>query len=102
MVRRGTWGSLSCNESVGVHRIMQIKIYTKAYCSFCFAAKRLLSKRGLEFEEIPVMGNAAAEQEMRELTGGHTVPQILIDGKAIGGYTELAELDMDGGLQTGA
>jgi len=78
---------------------MQIKIYTKAYCSFCFAAKRLLSKRGLEFEEIPVMRNAAAEQEMRELTSGHTVPQILIDGKPIGGYTELVELDMDGGLQ---
>ena len=81
---------------------MQIKIYTKAYCSFCFAAKRLLSKRGLEFEEIPIMGSAEAEQEMRELTGGHTVPQILIDGKPIGGYTELVELDMDGGLQAGA
>ena len=77
---------------------MQIKIYTKAYCSFCFAAKRLLSKRGLEFEEIPVLGNAAAEKEMRELTGGHTVPQILIDGKPIGGYTELVELDMEGEL----
>ena len=77
---------------------MKIKIYTKAYCSYCFAAKRLLSKRGLEFEEIPVMGNAAAGREMRELTGGHTVPQILIDGKPIGGYTELVELDMEGGL----
>lgn len=81
---------------------MQVKIYTKAYCSFCFAAKRLLSKRGVEFEEIPVMGNASAEKEMRELTGGHTVPQILIDDKPIGGYTELVELDMDGGLQVGA
>jgi glutaredoxin 3 len=77
---------------------MQIKIYTKAYCSFCFAAKRLLKKRKLDFEEIPVLGNPLAEQKMRELTGGHTVPQILIDGKPIGGYTELVELDMDGGL----
>jgi glutaredoxin len=77
---------------------MHIKIYTKAYCSFCFAAKRLLSKRGLDYEEIPVLGNAAAEREMRELTGGYTVPQILIDGKPIGGYTELAELDMEGRL----
>lgn len=80
---------------------MQIKIYTKAYCSFCFAAKRLLSKRGLDYEEIPVMGNPAAEREMRDLTGGYTVPQILIDGKPIGGYTDLAELDMDGGLSPG-
>jgi glutaredoxin len=77
---------------------MQIKMYTKGYCTFCFAAKRLLTKRGLAFEEIPIMGNALAEQEMRDLTGGSTVPQILIDGKPIGGYTELVELDMEGDL----
>lgn len=44
------------------------------------------------------MGNCDAEQEMRKLTGGNTVPQIIIDGKPIGGYTELVELDMDGEL----
>ncbi len=77
---------------------MQIKIYTKGYCSFCYAAKRLLTKRGLAFEEVSVSGDAQAEQEMRSLTGRGTVPQILIDGKAIGGYTELVELDMDGNL----
>ena len=77
---------------------MQIKMYTKGYCTFCFAAKRLLTKRGLAFEEIPIMGNALAEKEMRNLTGGSTVPQILIDGQPIGGYTELVELDMEGDL----
>ena len=77
---------------------MQIKMYTKGYCSFCFAAKNLLAKRGLEFEEIPIMGNREAEQEMRQLTGGRTVPQIIIDGKPIGGYTELVDLDMEGDL----
>lgn len=77
---------------------MQIKIYTKGYCSYCFAAKNLLSKRGLEYEEVSVSGNAQAEQQMRELTGRTTVPQIFINNKPIGGYTELVELDMDGGL----
>ena len=77
---------------------MQIKIYTKGYCSFCFAAKRLLAKRGLAFEEIPVMGDASAEREMQDLTGRRTVPQIIINGKPIGGYTELVELDMEGEL----
>ena len=77
---------------------MQIKMYTKGYCSFCYAAKRLLTKRGLAFEEVRVSGDAQAEQEMRSLTGRSTVPQILIDGNAIGGYTELVELDMDGNL----
>lgn len=77
---------------------MQITMYTKGYCSFCFAAKNLLAKRGLGFEEIPIMGNRDAEQEMRRLTGRSTVPQIIIDGKPIGGYTELVELDMEGEL----
>ena len=77
---------------------MQIKMYTKGYCSFCYAAKSLLAKRGLAFEEVPIWGNALAEQEMRNLTGRSTVPQIVIDGKPIGGYTELVELDMEGKL----
>lgn len=77
---------------------MQIKMYTKAYCSYCHAAKSLLAKRGLEFEEVSVLGNTEAEKQMRELTGGTTVPQIVIDGKPIGGYTELVEMDMDGEL----
>ena len=78
---------------------MQIKMYTKAYCAFCYAAKNLLARRGLAFEEIPVSGDRVAEQEMRDLTGRSTVPQILIDGKPIGGYTELVEMDMEGELR---
>ena len=77
---------------------MQIKMYTKGYCSFCFAAKNLLAKRGLDYEEISVSGNAMVEQEMRSLTGRSTVPQIVIDGRPIGGYTELVEMDMEGEL----
>ena len=48
---------------------------------------------------VDFMGDAGAEEEMRSLTGRSTVPQILIDGRPIGGYTELVELDMDGELQ---
>jgi glutaredoxin 3 len=77
---------------------MQIKVYTKGYCSYCYAAKNLLVKRGLDFEEIPVAGDPIAERQMRELTGRTTVPQILINNRPIGGYTELVELDMDGEL----
>ena len=78
---------------------MQVKMYTKEYCSYCYAAKNLLTKRGIAYEEIPLAGDASNAQEMRKLTGGNTVPQILIDGKAIGGYTELVEMDMDGDLE---
>jgi glutaredoxin 3 len=78
---------------------MQIKIYTKAYCSYCYAAKNLLTKRGLEFEEVVLSGDFMVEQEMRDLTGRHTVPQILINGTPIGGYTDLIELDRAGKLK---
>jgi len=78
---------------------MQIKIYTKGYCSYCYAAKNLLAKRGLSFEEISLSVDAMAEQDMQKLTGRTTVPQILINDTPIGGYTELVEMDMDGELQ---
>ena len=81
---------------------MQIKIYTKAYCSYCYAAKNLLVKRGLAFEEIALTGNMPAEQEMRDLTGRTTVPQILINGTPVGGYTDLIELDREGKLKAPA
>ena len=77
---------------------MQITMYTKENCSFCYAAKNLLTKRGRDFEEISVSGNTEAEQQMRGLTGRRTVPQIIIDCKPIGGYTELVDLDMEGEL----
>jgi glutaredoxin 3 len=77
---------------------MQIKMYTRGSCSFCYAARRLLAKRNLAFEEISIMGNILAEQEMQDLTGRTSVPQIVIDGKPIGGYTDLVELDMEGEL----
>jgi glutaredoxin 3 len=77
---------------------MHIKIYTKAYCTYCYAAKNLLMKRGLAFEETDLSGNFPAEQEMRDLTGRTTVPQILINGMPVGGYTDLIELDRAGKL----
>ena len=78
---------------------MQIKIYTRNHCSFCFAAKHLLAKRGIKYEEISLGDDVAAEEEMQRLTGQTAVPQILINGKPIGGFTELADIDMDGELQ---
>ena len=77
---------------------MLVKMYTRENCSFCYAAKRLLTKRGISYQEILLGGEAIKEREMREMTGGNAVPQILIDGKAIGGYMELVELDMEGEL----
>jgi glutaredoxin 3 len=73
-------------------------MYTTRWCGYCVRAKTLLNGKGLEFEEIFLDEDPAFRQTLHDLTGGWTVPQILIDGKAIGGYTELWRLDRDGAL----
>jgi glutaredoxin 3 len=73
-------------------------MYTTRWCGYCVRAKALLRDRGLEFEEISLDDDPTVRQKLHELTGGWTVPQILIDGRPIGGYTELWRLDRDGRL----
>jgi glutaredoxin 3 len=76
----------------------RIQMYTTRWCGYCVRAKTLLQSRGLEFEEISLDDDPAFRQYLLELTGGWTVPQILVDGKPIGGYTELWQLDRSGEL----
>ena len=73
-------------------------MYTTRWCGYCTRAKALLQSKGLDFEEINLDHDPTFRQKLFELTGGWTVPQILIDGEPIGGYTELWRLDRDGRL----
>ena len=75
-----------------------IQIYTTRWCAYCVRAKALLNGRGIPYEEISLDDDAAFREHIFELTGNWTVPQILIDGKPIGGYTELWRLDRAGAL----
>jgi glutaredoxin 3 len=59
----------------------------------------LLEARGIEFEEISLDDDPAFRRRLLDLTGGWTVPQILIDGRPVGGYTELWQLDGSGELE---
>ena len=74
-------------------------MYTTRWCGYCVRAKTLLDSRGLAYEEILLDDDPAFRQTVFEATGGWTVPQILIDGRAIGGYTELWRLDREGCLE---
>ncbi len=76
----------------------RIVVYTTTYCPYCVAAKRLLSERGWEYQEIDVTGADDLRRWLVEVSGQRTVPQIFIDGRPIGGYAELAELDRSGKL----
>src|SRR2546430_14076446 len=76
----------------------RIQIYTTHWCGFCVRAKTLLDSRRLPYEEISLDDDPAFRQTVFDATGGWTVPQILVDGQPIGGYTELWRLDREGRL----
>ena len=76
----------------------RIQMYTTGWCGYCVRAKALLDMRALEYEEIRLDGQADFRARLHERTGGWTVPQIVIDGRPIGGYTELWHLDRQGRL----
>jgi glutaredoxin 3 len=60
--------------------------------------KALLDSRGLAYEEVSLDDDPAFRQHLFDLTGGWTVPQIVIGDEPIGGYTELWRLDRTGRL----
>ena len=78
----------------------KVEIYTSPTCGYCHRAKRLLSNKGVEFEEINVLMKPDKRREMEQRSGRHTVPQVFINGKSVGGSDDLIELDLDGELDT--
>jgi glutaredoxin 3 len=79
--------------------IPEVLIYTKDWCSYCQAAKALLTQLGYAYHEIDVTHDRERYQEMLALADGRTtVPQIFFDGASIGGYTELSRLIREGKL----
>jgi glutaredoxin 3 len=76
----------------------RIQVYTTRWCGYCVRAKALLDARGYEYEEVSLDDDPAFRQKLFELTGGWTVPQIVIGDDVIGGYTELWRLDRSGQL----
>jgi glutaredoxin 3 len=76
-----------------------VEIYTTPMCPYCYRAKRLLSSKGVEFVEIDLWQFPARRDEMvARAEGRRTVPQIFVDGRALGGSDDLHALDLTGGL----
>jgi glutaredoxin 3 len=74
--------------------VKKVLVYTANPCPFCSRAKALLASRGIPFEEVLVSyDDEAAWDELAERSGMKTMPQIFADGKLVGGFQELAELD---------
>ena len=77
----------------------RIKIYSTGHCPICKKTKDLLKKWQIEYEEAFIDQDQALFQEFMQVTeGARMVPQLTLDGKWIGGFSELTEMHMDGEL----
>ena len=77
----------------------RVNVYSTGICPICDKTKTLLSKWGIPYDEVRVDQDQAGLSEFSQITNGaRTVPQITIDGKWIGSFSELTELHMDDGL----
>lgn len=77
--------------------VPEVVVYRTRYCAYCMLATRLLSAVGVAFREVDVSGDPERRRWLARESGQHTVPQIFVGERSIGGYSELREL-----LQSGA
>ena len=89
------------NPSLPTHpKQAEVVVYSKDYCPYCTAAKNLLTQRGVGFTEIDVSQDAEKYQEMLKLAAPRrTVPQIVVGGRALGGFDDIKKLDTESKLE---
>jgi len=73
--------------------VASVIVYSSAHCPYCVMAKQLLERKGVNFKEIRVDLDPSKREEMMQKSRQRTVPQIFINNKAIGGYTDLVAMD---------
>ena len=69
-----------------------IEIYTTNWCGYCKAAKRFFDEKGWNYEEINIEEKNISREELFTIGLSLSVPQIIMDGEAIGGYDDLMKL----------
>ena len=79
----------------------EVVLYSSEFCGYCMRAKKLLTSKGVSYQDIDLGAQPARRAEMVERAGGRTtVPQIFIDGRHIGGCDDLHALDRSGQLDS--
>jgi glutaredoxin 3 len=76
----------------------KVQVYSKENCAYCVRAKALLKKKGVAYEEIDVEHDDAKRLWLVEASGQRTVPQIFVDGRPLGGFSDIDALDKQGKL----
>ena len=77
---------------------MSVIIYSTEWCVPCKNAKRLFDDKNVIYKEIDIEKNGISRDDLYNITGGRTVPQIIINEKNIGGYKQLFSLNQSGEL----
>ncbi len=75
-------------------------IYSASWCGPCKFAKQLLDSKNIKYQEIDIEASNITREELSKMTGGSTVPQIIINEKCIGGFDNLLKLEQSGELNT--
>lgn len=90
-----------CGNAISEGLIMsKIIIYTSERCPYCQWAKEFFDAKKLSYDEIRIDLDPQKREEAIRLSGRRTVPQIIINDRAIGGYDDLIKLSKSGELQT--
>ena len=79
--------------------MVQISMYVTNWCHYCTRAKRLLKSLGQKWNEINIEKEGLSRYDLSQLTGGYTVPQIVIGDQPVGGFSELFALHQSGKLK---
>jgi glutaredoxin 3 len=96
--RRRPAGGSRCPTAYPVAVPADVVMYGTSFCGYCIRAKILLEKKRAAFREVDVSGNREMRSWLREATGRRTVPQIFINGRTIGGFHDLVDLERRGEL----
>ena len=78
---------------------IMVKIYTTNWCPSCTSAKKLLESLNIQYKEINIEESNLSREQLVDLTGGYTVPQIIINSRYIGGYDKLLYLHQNNKLE---
>jgi len=77
----------------------RVRLYTSQWCSYCFAARQLLERLGVDYDEIHLDDDPGLRRLVAEAAGNWTtVPMIFIGDRFVGGFTELVALHRNGRL----
>jgi glutaredoxin 3 len=78
----------------------EVIMYSTRFCPYCMRARKLFKNKKIEYKEILIGSDRSLRKEMEQKSGRTSVPQIFINGQAIGGYDDIVQLNTDGKLET--